>query len=218
MLSPQDKTLTLLKYVTTSSGIAFLFLISMIIVACSGNSNTQIDPGTPVATVTIKLGQSIGTPTPTLSKYYCGGWTTDTSPAYSPTSTVSVYGKFTQIVDSNPVGVGGALATATIQWPDGTTDTNTATTTSDGLAIFPVIIKASAINKLVTILIEFTTSQGVRCKIPSQAYFTAILVSPTPNKTAKPSPTNSATPSGLLTPVGSVIPGLSPLPIQKPGH
>jgi hypothetical protein len=212
MFSQKNKIVTLLKFIVTSSGISFLFFISILIVACSSNSNTQIDPGTPVATVTIKLGQGIGSPTPKLSNYYCGGWATDTSPPYSSTSTVSIYGKFTQIVESNPIGVGGASATAIIQWPDGTTDTKSATTTSDGLAVFPVIIKASAINKLVTIMIEFTTTQGVKCQIPSAAYFTAILVSPTPNKTAKPSPNNSPTPRG------TGIPNLTPLPTQKPGH
>ena len=71
-------------------------------------------------------------------------------------STVSVFGKFTKIIDGNPEGVGGATATAQILWPDGTSDTMTTTTTSDGLAVFPVAIKPSAINKLVTINIEFT--------------------------------------------------------------
>ena len=206
MLSRQDKTNTFLNLLIKCSAISFLFFISVLIVACSGNGSSQVDPGTPVVTVTINLGQNIGSPTPPLSPYYCGGWATDTSPPFSSKSTVSIYGKFTQIVDGNPVGVGNASAIATIQWPDGTTDTMTATTTSDGLAIFPVLIKASAVNKLVTIMIQFTSTQGATCQIPSAAYFTAILVSPTPTKTAVPSPTNSGTPSGSPTPAGSVTP------------
>jgi hypothetical protein len=205
MLSRQDKTNTFFNLIIKCSAISFLFFICILIVACSGNGSSQVDPGTPVVTVTINLGQ-ISSPTPKLSPYYCGGWATDTSPPFSSKSTVSIYGKFTQNVDGNPVGVGNASATATIQWPDGTTDTMTATTTSDGLAVFPVIIKPSAINKLVTISITFTIPGVEPCTIPSAAYFTAILVSPTPNKTAVPSPTNSGTPSGSPTPAGSVTP------------
>jgi len=215
MFSRQGKTNTVLNLIIKCSAISFLFLISILIVACSANGSSQVDPGTPIATVTIKLGQDIGSPTPPLKGYYCGGWATDTSPPFSSISTVSVYGKFTQIVDGNPVGVGGASAIATVQWPDGTTDTQAATTTSDGLAVFPVLIKASAINKLVTINIQFTSTQNVQCTIPSAAYFTAILVSPTPNNTAVPSPT----PSGSSTPGGTVTPTGSPSPIPtKPGH
>lgn len=210
MISRQNKINTLLNLIIKCSAISFLFFISILIVACSANGSSQVDPGTPVVTVTINLGQNIGSPTPTLSNYYCGGWATDTSPPFSSTSTVSIYGKFTQIIDGNPVGVGNASATATIQWPDGTSDTMTATTTSDGLAVFPVLIKASAVHKLVTIMIQFTSTQGVTCQIPSAAYFTAILVSPTPTKTAVPSPTNSGTPSGSPTPGGTVTPTGTP--------
>ena len=154
------KANTLFNLIVKCSAIFFLFSISILIVACSSNSTGQLNLGTPVVTVTIKLGQDVGSPTPTLSPYYCGGWATDTSPAFSTTSTVSVFGKFTKIIDGNPEGVGGATATATIVWPDGTSDTMTTTTTSDGLAVFPVALKPSAINKLVTINIEFTSPQG----------------------------------------------------------
>ena len=221
MFSRQGKTNTFLNLIIKCSAISFLFLISILIVACSANGNSQIDPGTPIVTVTIKLGQYIGSPTPTLSKYYCGGWATDTSPPFSATSTVSIYGKVTHTVTvdgiSNPEGVKDATASAIIQWPDGTTDTMSVTTTSDGLAVFPVVIKANAINKLVTIIISFTSAQGVLlCTIPSAAYFTAILVSPTPTKTAVP----STTPSGSPTPGGTVTPSASPSPspTKKPGH
>ena len=215
MFSRQGKTNTFLNLIIKCSAISFLFLISILIVACSANGSSQVDPGTPIATVTIKLGQDIGSPTPPFNGYHCGGWATDTSPPFSSTSTVNIYGKFIQIVDGNPVGVGGASAIATVQWPDGTTDTQAATTTSDGLAVFPVLIKASAINKLVTINIQFTSTQNVQCTIPSAAYFTAILVSPTPTNTAVPSPT----PSGSSTPGGTVTPTGSPSPTPtKPGQ
>jgi hypothetical protein len=212
MLSNQDKTNTLFNLIVKCSAISFLFFISTLIVACSSNGTSQLNTGTPVVTVTINLGQDTGSPTPTLSPFYCGGWATDTSPSFSPTSTVSIFGKFTQIVDGNPLGIEGATATATIQWPDGTSDTMTTTTTSDGLAVFPVTIKPSAIYKLVTISITFTKAGIQQCTIPSAAYFTAILVSPTLTKTS--TPTLSTTPSGTPTPVGSGTP--SPTPTKGP--
>ncbi len=219
MFSRQGKTNTFHNLIIKCSAISFLFLISILIVACSANGSSQVDPGTPIATVTIKLGQDIGSPTPPLNAYYCGGWATDTSPPFSSTSTVSVFGKVTQTVTvdgiSNPEGVKDATAVAIIKWPDGTTDTMSVTTTSDGLAVFPVAIKASALNKLVTINIQFTSTQNVQCTIPSAAYFTAIMVSPTPTNTAVPSPT----PSGSPTPGGTVTPTGSPSPTPtKPGN
>ena len=223
MFSRQNKKNTILTLFIQCGAISFLLLLSILIVACSGNGSSQLDPGTPVVTVTINLGQIIGSPTPPLKDYYCGGWATDTSPPFSSTSIVSVFGKVTQIVGTpqNPVGVGGATATATIQWPDGTTDTLTATTTSDGLAVFPVAIKPSAINKLVTIMISFTSAQGAPlCQIPRAAYFTAILVSPTPTNTAVPSPTGtptgSPTPGGTVTPTGTPRFTPTPSPTKHP--
>lgn len=207
MLSNQDKTNTLFNLMVKCSSIFFLFFISILIVACSSNDASNLNLGTPVVTVTIQLGQDVGSPTPTLSPFYCGGWATDTSPAFNATSTVSIFGKFTKIIDGNPEGIGDATATATILWPDGTSDTMTTTTTSDGLAVFPVVIKPSAINKLVTINIEFSSSQG-NCSIPQAAYFTAILVTPIATKTAVPSPDGTST--GSPTPVGSATPSPAP--------
>ncbi len=219
MLSRQHKNNTLLTLLIKAGAISFLLLLSILIVACGGSGGSQVDPGTPVATVTINLGQVIGSPTPPLANYYCGGWATDTSPPFSSTSIVSVFGKVTHTVTvdgiSNPEGVGGATATAIIQWPDGSTDRMSVATTSDGLAVFPVAIKASAINKLVTIMISFTSAQGVPlCTIPSAAYFTAIMVSPTPTNTAVPSPTLTGTPS--VTPTGSPTPGGTVTPTGTP--
>jgi hypothetical protein len=216
MLSNLDKTNTYFKLIIKCLAISALFFISFLVIACSNNSS-QLNPGTPVVTVTINLGQGIGSPTPTLRPYYCGGWATDTSPAYTSTSTISIFGKFTKIVDGNPVGIGGASATATISWPDGTVDTQTTTTTSDGLAVFPIVIKPSAINKLVTITIVFTstsTQNPYTCTIPKAAYFTAIIVSPTATKTASPS--SSGTPTGSRTPTGSGTPGRTNSPTPTP--
>lgn len=199
MLSNQHKTHTLFNLIIKCSAIFFLFFISILIAACSSNGTSQLNTGTPVVTVTINLGKDIGSPTPTLSPYYCGGWAADTSPSFRSTSIVSIFGKITQIVDGNPVGIGGATAIATIQWPDGTSDTMSTTTTSDGLAVFPISIKPSAINKLVTISIAFTKTGIQQCTIPSVAYFTAILGSPTSAKTVVPSTS-------------------TPLPIPTKGH
>ncbi len=206
MLSNQDKTHALFNLIIKFIAIFFLLFISVLIVACSSNVSSQLNLGTPVVTVTLKLGQDIGSPTPTLSPFYCGGWATDTSPVFNSTSTVNIFGKFTKTTDGNPEGIGGATATATILWPDGTSDTMSTTTTSDGLALFPVAIKPSAINKLVTISIIFTSPQGT-CKIPQDAYFTAILVAPAATKTALPSRTSSGspTPTGLGTPIQPIL-------------
>jgi len=224
MLSRQNKKNTILTLFIQCGAISFLILLSIIIVACSGNGSSQQDPGTPVVTVTINLGQIIGSPTPTLSPYYCGGWATDTSPPFSSTSIVNVFGKFTHIVKvnntENPEGVGNATATAIILWPDGTSDSMTVTTTSDGLAVFPVAIKPSALNKLVTITITFTIPGVKPCTIPQVAYFTAILVSPTPTNTAVPSPTGtptgSPTPGGTVTPTGTPRFTPTPSPTKHP--
>jgi len=220
MLSRQHKHNTLITLLIKAGAISFLLLLSILIVACSGSGGSQVDPGTPIATVTINLGQ--GSPMPPLKDYYCGGWATDTSPAFNPTSFVSVFGKFTHIMDDgNPEGVGGAQATANIQWLDGTSEPLTATTTSDGLAVFPVAIKPSMLNKLVTISITFTITLDTKlitCTIPSAAYFTAILLSPMPTNTALPSSTATGTPSVTPTPGGTVTPTGTPrsTPTPKP--
>ncbi len=209
-LQPPEKNTTLSLYLKYAA-ILFLLFLSILVVACSStNSNSQVNLGTPVATITINLGQVIGSPTPALKDYYCGGWATDTTPLYNPAGVVSVYGKFTHNVDGNPKGVGGATATATIRWPDNTTDAMSATTTSDGLAVFPIAIKPSALYKEVLIQITFTTAQGITCTIPQAAYFVAILISPTPTNTVVPSPTDTVTPSVTPSPGGTGTPSATP--------
>jgi hypothetical protein len=220
-LQQPEKNPTLSLYFK-SAAIIFLLFLSILVIACSNNSGSQVDLGTPVATITISLGQVIGSPTPPLKDYYCGGWATDTTPQYNPKSVVNVYGKFTHNVGGNPEGVGGATATATILWPDNTPDTMTVTTTTDGLAVFAIPIKPSALNKEVLIQITFTTAQGITCTIPQAAYFVAILGSGTPTKTAVPSPTKavtppSVTPTGSPTRIGTPTATPSPTPTKKPG-
>lgn len=215
-LQRHEKNTTLSLYLK-SSAILFLLFLSILVVACSSNSSgSQVNLGTPVATITISLGQVIGSPTPPLKDYYCGGWATNTTPQYNPTSVVSVYGKFTHNVSGNPQGVAGATATATILWPDNTTDSMTVTTTSDGLAVFPIAIKPSALYKEVLIQITFTTAQGITCTIPQAAYFVAILISPTATNTAVPSPTNTVTPSVTPSPGGTGTPSVTPTKTPHP--
>jgi hypothetical protein len=206
------------------AGVLLLFAFMILIVACgSASSNGNLSNG-PVVTITISFGQN-SSPTPALKSNYCGGWATNTTTAYTTNGVVSVYGKFTQLdKNDNPVGISGATATATILWPDGSTQTETQTTTSDGLAVFSIPLRPSAIDHIV--LIQMSFSKGaLSCTIPQAAFFTALVVSPTPNgsKTPKPSPspngsqTPTATPSVSPTVSGSVTPTIVPtLPLPSP--
>src|SRR5260370_18627829 len=79
---PKKNTLSLyLKF----GALVFLLFLSVLIAACSSNGgSTQLNPGTPVATVTINLNQSRRTPTPPHHTHYFGGWAPDTPPAFNP--------------------------------------------------------------------------------------------------------------------------------------
>jgi hypothetical protein len=213
-MQPGKKT-TSLVLLAKCAGILALFVLAIIVVAC-GSDTTQVAPGTPVATLTIVFGQSNASPTPQLASYYCGGWATDTTPAYSPNSVINVYGKFTQTVSGNPVGVNGASAVATVIWPDGNTETEKTTTGSDGLAVFTIAMQASAINHVVLVQMSFTAPNGATCNLTSPAFFTALLVSPTPTGTASPSPTGSGTPTPSVTPSVSPSPGGTGTPTVPP--
>ncbi|MGH2508725.1 MAG: hypothetical protein ACRDHZ_15170, partial [Ktedonobacteraceae bacterium] len=61
--------------------ILFLFLISVLVVACGANNTAQV-PGDPPVTVTINLNQTFASPTPTQAPYACGAWATVSTPAY----------------------------------------------------------------------------------------------------------------------------------------
>ena len=215
MQSQAGKKTTTLLLLAKCAGILAFFVIAVIVVAC-GSDTSQVAPGTPVATLTIVFGQSNASPTPTLAPYYCGGWATDTTPAYSPNSVINVYGKFTQTVSGNPVGVNGASAIATVFWPDGNTETEKTTTASDGLAVFTIAIQASAINHVVLVQMSFTAPNGTTCNLTSPAFFTALVVSPTATSTAIPSPTGSVTPSPSVTPSVSPSPGGTGTPTVIP--
>jgi hypothetical protein len=193
--------------------ILLLFALSVLIVACSSTTPSNTSLGNPQVTVTINLNQKASSPTPPLPAYTCGAWVTNTTPAYNTNSVVEVYAKFIHNVDNNPVGIGGASAVATVMWPDSTTNTLSATTTSDGLAVFPVSTKSAAfaIGKVVLVTVTFTSNDGHSCTVgPDRAaFFTLVIVSPTSNRTPSPTVTGTpgATPSGTPNPKKSPTPG-----------
>ena len=194
-----------LKY----AAILLLFCLSVLIVACSsGTGGSSTDLGNPQVTVTIQLGPN-GSPTPPLPEYWCGAWATQTSPVYN--TAVGVYAKFVHNVGQNPVGVGGASATATVSWADQSTSTYTATTTNDGLAVFsiPTGGRAADINTVTLIKVDFVAKDGTTCHVQEdrQAFFTLIVISPIASATMMPSPT--ASPAGI----GGPAPTCTPLPI-----
>ncbi len=171
------------------SVLLFFLLLSVLIVACGSNPSTaNVNLGAPPVTVTIDLGNNTTnvSPTPPLAPYWCGAWATNTSPIFNSTATVGVYAKFTQNVNGNPVGVSGATATASITWPDGSVTTQGAITTSDGLAVFfvPVANRADAVNHLTFVTVSFQKDGAPPCNVTADraAFFTLIVVSPTPSK------------------------------------
>ncbi|HLX56214.1 MAG TPA: hypothetical protein VKR83_04250, partial [Ktedonobacteraceae bacterium] len=86
----------------------------------------------------------------------------------------------------------------------------------DGLAVFSVTMQPSAINHVVLVQMMFTDPKtGSTCNLSSPAFFTAIIVSPTPSSTSTLSPT--ASPFGSPTPGGSPTvspPTLTPSPTR----
>ncbi|MBV9230212.1 MAG: hypothetical protein JOZ18_12940 [Chloroflexi bacterium] len=183
----QRKLNTTLSLYLKCGAILLLFLLSVLIVACSdgtGAANTTGSLNGPVVTVTIHLGDGYGnSPTPTLPDYTCGAWATQTTPPMNMASNVGVYAKFVHNVNGNPEGVDGATATALVLWPDGTNDTLTTNTTPDGLATFsiPIADKASAVNKITLVKVTFSKPGIPTCTVDVDraAFFTLVIVSPT---------------------------------------
>ena len=198
--------LTLSFYIKCGA-IFLLFLLSVLIVACGGDNNTAVNLGGPVVTVTISIGQSNASPTPTTPNYWCGAWATQTTAGLNPNTVVGVYAKFTRNVNGNPEGVDGATATAVVQWPDGTSNVFTANTTPDGLAVFavPAANKVGALNRSTLVTVTFTKPGLTSCVVDGNraAFFTLVLASPT----ATASPTSTATDTaGTVTPTDTVTP------------
>jgi hypothetical protein len=141
------------------------------------------------------MGNTDGlSPTPTPLAYTCGAWATQTTPPYG-TDRIGVNAKFTRLVDGNPQGVDGATATATVLWPNGTTDTLSAQTTFDGLAVFTVQTAnhADAVNKITLVTVHFEKGGVGNCDVDANhpAYFTLVIPLPTttPGANANKTPT-----------------------------
>ncbi len=219
----QLKSHTSFAFYCKCSAIVFFFTLCVLIVACGTSTNSQVDPGNQSVTVTIDLNGSNGSPTPPLPDYLCGAWVTNNSPGVNPdnsNSLISVFAKFVHTVNNNPVGVDGATATAQINWPDGTTDTATAKTTPDGLAVIPIVLKPNSVNKIVLVQVTFTKDGIPPCQVPQPAYFTPVLASPTATQPS-PQPTGpSITPTIFITP--QPRPSITPIrgnttPTPSPG-
>src|SRR5579859_2356701 len=103
--------------------LALFFLFSALLVACSSGPNASATTLSPTPTLSLQMGDTGNlSPTPTPFAYSCGAWATNTTPPYG-IDRIGINAKFTQLVNGNPQGIGGATATATVIWPSGPPDT-----------------------------------------------------------------------------------------------
>lgn len=191
--------------------VLVLFLVSILIVAC-GSASANAGLGAPAPTLTINLNRIFASPTPTLPPYSCAAWATESSPAYYPNAYVMVYAKYVHNDNGNPAGMDKAQAVATVYWPGGGTTTITKTATSDGLAVFPVPLQPDAVGKMTLVAVNFTAQDGQHsCNVTGiqDAFFTAVIVSPTPSPSASPTDTPGGSPTATDT--------VSPFPSADPG-
>lgn len=216
---------------TKYSAVLLFVALSILIVACgSGTSTAQL--GDPLATVTIQIGNGDGSPTPGLPGNWCGAWVTNATPPYNA-GRVAVYAKFTQNVNGNPAGIGGATATAQVMWTPSYVETYVATTTSDGLAVFPISLanKAFAINTVTLVTVTFQKAGMADCTVDQSraAFFTLIpakaKIAKTPTTQQTPPPTGgpppptpivTATPITIPTTTPRGTPTIPVFPTQKP--
>jgi hypothetical protein len=173
------------------SALLLLLSLSVLLIACgASNATSTSDLGSPQVIVTIHFNNNMS-PTPTIAPYLCGAWTTNTTPAFNPGRTIPIYAHFIHNVNGNPVGMSGANAQATVEWADGASDTLTATTGDDGLAVFYFTIpnRPNLVNKNNLVVVSFADSNGKTCNVDNQpqpaAYFTLIPApqNPTPQPT-----------------------------------
>lgn len=190
--------------------ILLLFLFSALIVSCGSNAS-GVGLGQPPVTVTINLNGS--SPTPSLQPYYCTAWVTSTTPGINNGGIVPVYAKFVQMVNGNPQGVDQASAVADVAWADGNTATVTATTTADGLAVFPVSTanRGADVGHFTFVTVTFSKPGVPSCAVTGNQAAFFVLSYVTPTVTASPTgvPTATGTPCG-------VQPGATPnIPLRK---
>jgi len=173
------------------AAIFLLLLMSFIVVACSTGSDTTTTTnlGAPPVTVTIRFYNDLTTtPLPAQPAYLCGAWITNTSPAFTPGSTIPVYAKFIHLVNGNPQGVAGASAQATLLLADAAPKALQPTVTgSDGLAVFSFQLPndPNIANHENLVTVSFTAPDGSSCRVDQDraAYFSPVLVSPTATNT-----------------------------------
>jgi hypothetical protein len=208
--------------------ILLLFLFSLLIVSCGSNAS-GVGLGQPPVTVTINLNGS--SPTPPLKPYYCTAWVTSTTPGINQSGIVPVYAKFVQMVGGNPQGVDQASAVADVAWADGNTATVNATTTADGLAVFPVSTanRGADVGRFTFVTVTFSKPGLPTCAVTGNqaAFFVLSYVTPTVGASPTASPTATGTPCGTQpgatpniplrktptpTPTPSPTPPLSPTP------
>ncbi len=196
----QRKTRSRCSLYSTGGAIFLLFLLSVLVAACgaSADANKPTDLNGPQVTVTVHLGTN-ASPTPALPAYFCGAWTTNTTPTFG-TPMIAVYAKFVHNNNGNPEGVGGANAQATVLWADSYNDTYTSQTSADGLAIFNVTIpgRQSIVNRNTLVTVAFSKPGGPSCTVDigkpgagHPAYFTVVMGTPTPTPTPTPKPDNN---------------------------
>jgi hypothetical protein len=175
--------------------IVLLLSLSFLIIACDSSNMTTADLNGPPVTATINFKNTNLSSLGTVAPYLCGAWTYNTTPGFSPGNKIPVYAHFVHSVNGNPVGVSGASAQATVEWANGGRDSQTATTTSDGLAVFYFTIpnQPNMIGKNNLVLVSFTAPNGQTCNVDNQpqpaAFFTLIAASPTPTVTPSTQPT-----------------------------
>jgi hypothetical protein len=178
----ESKIYSRLSLYAKCGAISLLLILSILVVACGGNTQTNTTPvnlNGPVVTVTIKMGNSLASPTPTLPPYWCGAWPAQATPTFNKGKTkVTIYAKFVQNNNGNPQGVDGASATAIVNWADGTTDQLQVTTGTDGLATFTFSTANhdNALNKVSLVTVTFTKTGINQCVVDQDrsAFFTLV--------------------------------------------
>lgn len=204
-------------------GAAFLLLsLSVLVIACgSNNTTTTANSSSPQVTVTIRFNNSLS-PLGTVAPYLCGAWVTNSTPALNPGSKVPVYARFIHNVNGNPVGVNGASATASVEWANGGRDSQSASTTSDGLAVFYFTIpnQPNMVGKNNLVMVSFSSPDGQTCRVDNQpqpaAFFTFAAASPTPTATPSAAPTIPSQPVINITPPIAIPSTRNGSPIPTP--
>lgn len=175
-------------------GALFLFfIVSIVISACGTTASTAGVSTDPQPPTSINLNKPSLTPTPALAPQWCGIWITNASPAYSTSSVIPLYAKFTlRDKDGNPAGIDQASVVFHIQWGDLGSEDVYGQTTADGLAVSSVRMSGHSlgINRLSLVTADFQ-SGSVTCKVGEDrpASFTMV-----PALAA--APTAKATPGG----------------------